>query len=125
MPIGIILLLAGVSALLMVPAVPLIQRRVPPNVLYGLRVPATLADEWVWYEANARSGWELLTLGALLFVLTFALLALPVSHEAQGLIWAAVAVAGALATGILGWVRANRLLRNRPKTGAPSTSTSR
>jgi hypothetical protein len=44
-------------------ALPLMQRRVPPNGLYGLRVSATLSDEWVWYEANAASGRDLLKLG--------------------------------------------------------------
>ena len=27
-------------------AIPLIRRRIPPNRLYGLRVPATFVDEW-------------------------------------------------------------------------------
>jgi uncharacterized membrane protein len=53
----------AIGALMIALAVPLIQRRVKPNGLYGLRLPATFADEWVWYEANARSGRDLLILG--------------------------------------------------------------
>jgi hypothetical protein len=29
--------------------IPLMRRRVPPNGAYGLRVPATCADEQAWY----------------------------------------------------------------------------
>jgi uncharacterized membrane protein len=57
----VVFVLAG--ALMCVLAVPLMRRRIKPNGLYGLRVPATFADEWVWYEANARSGRELFALG--------------------------------------------------------------
>jgi uncharacterized membrane protein len=51
------LLLVGVS-------VPLIQRRVRPDLIYGFRTPKTLSDENVWYEANAYSGRMLLRAGA-------------------------------------------------------------
>ncbi|RMG79529.1 MAG: SdpI family protein, partial [Chloroflexi bacterium] len=67
------LTLLGVSLilgmLLIALAVPLIRRRIPPNHWYGLRVPATFADERVWYEANARAGKELLTLGVFVIAL--------------------------------------------------------
>jgi uncharacterized membrane protein len=122
MPIGVSLVLAGVSALMMVVAVPLIRRRVAPNFAYGLRVPATFADEWVWYEANARTGRDLFVLGAILFALALLLPLLPVSPETFGLIWAAFCVAGAVGTGIVGWIRANRLLRARRELG-PLTQT--
>ena len=42
---------------------PMIQRSGKPNWVYGLRVPATLADDWVWYEADARSGRDPFVLG--------------------------------------------------------------
>lgn len=47
----------------------MIRRRVTPNALYGLRVPAAFADEWVWYEANAQSRRDLRRLGVLVVVL--------------------------------------------------------
>jgi uncharacterized membrane protein len=55
---------AAIGTLLIALAVPLIRRRVKPNSRYGIRLPATFADEWVWYEANARSGRDLLVWGA-------------------------------------------------------------
>jgi hypothetical protein len=53
------------SALMSILAVPLILRRVPPSPLYGFRVPATLRDPRLWYEANRYAGWRLLVVGIL------------------------------------------------------------
>ena len=39
---------------------PLALRKVRPNVVYGYRTRATLADEGVWYEANAHFGRRLI-----------------------------------------------------------------
>lgn len=49
-------------------AIPLVARRVKPNALYGLRTSDTFASEWVWYEANAASGRDLLKLAAIQLV---------------------------------------------------------
>lgn len=59
-------LVHGITAAI---SVPLVLRWVPPNGLYGFRVPATLADRRVWYAANAASGgWLLLaTVASALF----------------------------------------------------------
>ena len=51
------------SLLLMGLAVPLIRRRVGPNLWYGFRVPRTLNDRAVWFEANAFAGKCLLATG--------------------------------------------------------------
>jgi uncharacterized membrane protein len=51
-----------VGGLFIALAIPLILRKVPPNSLYGLRIPETLEDDRVWFEANARLGRE--TLGS-------------------------------------------------------------
>jgi hypothetical protein len=40
--------------------VPLILGIVPPNPMYGFRVPATQADRAIWYPANAFMGWAIL-----------------------------------------------------------------
>jgi hypothetical protein len=45
---------------------PLMRRRVPLNWKYGVRIAATLADESIWYDVNARSGRDLVVLGATL-----------------------------------------------------------
>ena len=94
-------------------AVPLMRRRIPPNGLYGLRTPATLADEGVWYEANARSGVELLFLGVLLLLLAVTLPALGLASAATFLAWSGIAVVGAVAVAVVGWRRADRLLTER------------
>ena len=59
---GILIPLLWLTHVLMAAlSLPLIARRVPPNQLYGFRVPATYADRRVWYAANAASGrWLLL-----------------------------------------------------------------
>jgi len=44
-------------------AVPLIQRRVKRNVLYGFRTPKTLSDDSIWYPANEYAGRRLLKAG--------------------------------------------------------------
>ena len=107
-------LFAGSGLLFVFLAIPLIRRRVRPNGLYGLRVPATFADEWVWYEANARTGWDLVWLGSLQIVVA---LALPwvVAESIFTFVWLGVAVAGAVMMAIVGWRRANRLLRERQR----------
>ena len=70
MPV-LMIVFSSMALLLMGLSLPLMFRRVKPNYFYGLRVPATFADEFVWYEANARSGRDLFTLG--LVELVFAL----------------------------------------------------
>ena len=37
-------------------AIPLVLRKVPRNRVYGFRTRATLSDEALWFEANARFG---------------------------------------------------------------------
>jgi uncharacterized membrane protein len=50
----------GLSLVLVLVAIPLALRKVRPNVIYGFRTRATLADEDVWYEANAYFGSRLI-----------------------------------------------------------------
>jgi uncharacterized membrane protein len=50
------LLLAGLS-------VPLILQKIPPNGLFGFRVPSTLENPELWYKVNTYSGWRLLVVG--------------------------------------------------------------
>lgn len=70
------------ALLLIALGVPLLLRRVRPNVLYGLRSRATLGDESVWYDANARLGRNQILLGGGLLVLAWALLLIPGLSEA-------------------------------------------
>jgi uncharacterized membrane protein len=44
------------AALLILVALPLALRKVPRNVAYGFRTRATMADDEIWYAANAHFG---------------------------------------------------------------------
>ena len=107
----------GTGTVLILMALPLLFRRIGPNGLYGLRVPATFANEWVWYEANAKSARDMCVLGAVLIILPFALQATAVVPPALHFAVAGVATIGGLvAIAIVGWRRANRLLKERRGT---------
>jgi hypothetical protein len=45
---------------------PLKRRKVKPNYLYGFRTPATLKDEALWYDVNAKAGGDLVGIGLVL-----------------------------------------------------------
>jgi uncharacterized membrane protein len=81
-------------------ALPLALRKVKPNVVYGFRTRATLADQGLWYRVNARFGWALLVgsaLGALAALLLFRPGLLPVGlvlPVSLGVLIAPAAVAG-------------------------------
>jgi hypothetical protein len=59
------LLFVGVGILIVAAGVPLALRKVPPNRLYGLRIPSTLRNEDVWYGANQATGRFLLVVGTM------------------------------------------------------------
>jgi hypothetical protein len=108
------LVFPALGILLVVMALPLAVRRVRPNRWYGLRVPATFADEHVWYEANAVAGRDMVALGTLVAVVGIALpraIALP--PEAYAGICAGILGIGSLLLAVRGWRLANRLLRER------------
>jgi uncharacterized membrane protein len=112
-------LTAGVvGALLIAVSISLLRRRVKPNWLYGLRVPPTFADKWVWYEANAKSGRDLVVFGVLVALLGLVFPMVPGSDELSfEAILSIVLVVGALVVLVVGWTRASRLLReSRSKT---------
>lgn len=103
-----------VGVLFIALALPLMYRRVKPNWLYGVRVRATFADERVWYEANARSGRDMLLLGVLICLLAVALpFVSGLMPLAAIVILIAVTFFGTLAMAFIGISRANRLLRER------------
>jgi hypothetical protein len=117
MNLWLTVLTAGVGMLFVAISIPLIRRRIPPNGLYGLRVPATFADEWVWYEANACSGRDFLWLGLLLTALTIGLPVLGLGANTY-VVWGLIAVVGVIGAVVMGWYRANRLLQEKRRTGA-------
>lgn len=107
--VGALFVFSG--ALMVGLGVPLMQRRVRPNGLYGVRVSATLKDERVWYEANAASGRDLVWLGIAL-ILAALILPLFLKPEVYALTWAALSVVGTLGMCIRGVRRANQLYRD-------------
>jgi SdpI/YfhL protein family len=44
---------------------------IPPNRFFGLRIPATIRNESVWYDANALFGRHLVLLGLTMVALEF------------------------------------------------------
>ena len=89
-----LLVLYVVSGLLLaVLSVPLILRRVPPNGMYGFRVPQTLSDPDVWYDANAFAGRYLLLTGVATVLAAILLCGLSgISLDAYALANAAIVV---------------------------------
>ena len=94
-----ILVVDAVSILI---SIPLVLRKIGPNVVYGYRTRATLSDPALWYEANALFGRRLIAASLVsaavaLFLARPGLLApdtfLPVSVVLLG---APVAVAGVM-----------------------------
>lgn len=116
-------LLVGISLVLVAVSIPMLLRRVPPNPVYGLRVPATYADEWVWFEANARFGRDLLLQGVALAVLAVALPGFGLPMETALPAWCLIAAATSLVTVVVAWRRANRLLQERRQAGNPAAKT--
>lgn len=66
-----------ISAVIILVGWPLATRRVPPNQWYGVRVPATMSDRAIWYEANAVTGLDLFRLGLVLLAASLVLQLIP------------------------------------------------
>jgi hypothetical protein len=109
-----------VGLLLIVLGGPLAARRVRPNRWYGLRVPATFADETVWYDANAVAGRDIIGLGILLLAISLVLPQLTeLRRDTYAGVCAGILGLGSLLLAVRGWRLANRLLRQRrPGDGA-------
>jgi len=92
------------------------QRRVRPNAWYGLRTPATLRDERVWYEANAHGGRDFVILGAaqIAFSLAIARFGADPNSDAHVFANAAFLVIGTLLVAAVGMIRAARIARRTP-----------
>lgn len=114
------LMFLGSGGLLIGLSIPLMRRSVKPNSLYGLRVAATFADEWVWYEANARSGRDFVVVGIVQIVLAIGLRFLPITTETYAVTNAGVLVVLTLCSAFVGWRRANRLLAEKTARTEPA-----
>jgi len=108
------MIFAALGTLFIGLGLPLALRRVGPNGWYGLRTPATMANEEVWYEANAISGRDFVALGSGLLVLVIVLpQVLHLSGGGYASVYTAVALIGSLGIAARGWRKANGLLRER------------
>jgi len=123
------ILLPAVSVLLgslfIALSIPLVQRRVSPNRCYGLRIPATFADETVWYEANARAGSDLLKLGLLLIAVGAGLYLLKMPSGVEVLLWFVIVEGGVIGLLIRNWRFANRLLEKQQSSQGEDNPASR
>jgi len=96
----------ALGPVLVLMSIPLLFRWVPRNRLYGFRMAATLRDDAVWYDVNARSARHFLWLGAVMVALEFV-----VPRSLRNEILSAIAVVGLAVTTVVNWRRANRLAR--------------
>jgi SdpI/YfhL protein family len=87
-------------------SIPLLFRWVPRNCLYGFRVAATLRDDTVWYDVNARGARHLLILGSVMIASEFVL-----PRSLRDVILSSIAAIGLAATTVVCWRRANRLAK--------------
>ena len=105
-----------VALLIVSMALPLMRRRVKPNRLYGLRTSATVADEWVWYEANARTGRDFFVLGLIqLAVAVLPPLLFPLAGDVYVFLNAGLLAVGAVVVSLVGGIRAHYLLKQRQR----------
>lgn len=59
----LLILYVGAGGLLILLSLPLLWEKVPPNPVYGFRLPATMNDPKVWYATNKFSAKRLLVTG--------------------------------------------------------------
>ena len=99
-------LLSGVLALL---GIPQWVALVGPNRFYGVRAPATLGDEAVWYAVNKAAGRDLVFAGGAGLALSLVLPQLGVSGAAYSILMALVLAAGGILAAVIALARARRL----------------
>ena len=64
-------------------SVPLIRKKVKMNSWYGIRVPAAMLNENIWYEVNAIMGRYLFAFGLLTSVISVQFILHPLEYEYQ------------------------------------------
>jgi uncharacterized membrane protein len=102
----------ALGPVLLVLSIPLMLRWIPRNSVYGFRIASTLADDSVWYDANARFGRHMFLLGLVMVLLE---LALPLAIRNHVLI--AIGVVGVTYFLVTDWRTANRWRRERDLPG--------
>ena len=109
---GMALFFMASGLLLAVLCIPMIRRTLKPNTWYGVRIPATLHNERLWYDANAYAG-KVLLVTALIWVVSalgFALIP-GMTFDAYSVIMLVVLVILFVPSSILLWRQISRLSR--------------
>lgn len=76
---------------------PLAGRRIPPNWIYGFRLPSLVKDPSLWYPANVYAGRWAIALGLATLVAAFVGYFLPLRTETYGVVVACTVGGGAIA----------------------------
>lgn len=100
----------ALGPVLIVLSIPMILRWIPPNRLYGLRIPPTSRDRSVWYDANALYGRHMFLLGLLMVSLEFVL-----PRSLRNATLSTVAIVGLVGLTAMDWRTANRWRRERQR----------
>ena len=61
---GLIIVLIASSLILIAVGLPMALGKVPPNPIYGVRLPVTFRSRAAWDAANTHYGWWLIAAGA-------------------------------------------------------------
>lgn len=105
----------GAGILLAAISVPLVLRRVPPNHVYGIRIPEAFSTESRWYDINAYGGRLFLIYGIALAA--FGVLAQDLAPPPESL-GSAVFITGPLLVPLLLLLPIRSYARRRVRQGA-------
>ena len=94
--LDVLLSFSGIGLLFILLGIPLIRRLVPPNPLYGFRLPATLRDRALWYTVNRRTGWLVVALGVAEIVAAVGLYPLHLKRSAYAQLLTGVLAVGTI-----------------------------
>lgn len=89
-------------------SIPLIFRKVPPNVIYGFRTRKTLSNPRIWYEANALGG-KSLVIGSVVTLFCWAVIMLLFDSATASLITIGIFVAATVVAVTFSMVRLRNL----------------
>lgn len=92
-------------------AIPLIQRRIKPNMWYGFRTPTTLKNPDIWYEVNEYTGRLLLYSAGATLIASVVLLFVPgITIDGYAALAGGVMGLGATYSTIMGFIRIRQIL---------------
>lgn len=75
--LGMLLMYSGIGILFILISLPMLYGRIPPNPIYGFRVPKTLKNPEVWYPVNAHFARRMVWIGIIIFISAIGLALIP------------------------------------------------